>query len=31
VWHTWANELPEARAAIVQIGAFVRRRLRMPT
>jgi acetyl esterase/lipase len=27
VWHAWADEVPEARAAIVQIGEFVRRRL----
>jgi acetyl esterase/lipase len=25
VWHAWADELPEARAAIEQIGEFVRR------
>jgi acetyl esterase/lipase len=25
VWHAWADELPEARAAIAQIGAFLRR------
>ena len=25
VWHAWADELPEARAAITQIGEFVRR------
>jgi acetyl esterase/lipase len=25
VWHAWADELPEARAAIVQVGEFVRR------
>lgn len=31
VWHAWADELPEARAAITQIGAFLRRCLRMPT
>jgi acetyl esterase/lipase len=24
VWHAWADELPEAREAIAQIGAFVR-------
>ncbi len=27
VWHAWADELPEARAAIAQIGAFIRHRL----
>jgi acetyl esterase/lipase len=27
VWHAWADELPEARAAIVQIGEFVHRYL----
>ena len=27
VWHAWADELPEARAAITQIGEFIRRRL----
>ena len=27
VWHSWADELPEARAAIAQIGAFVRQHL----
>jgi epsilon-lactone hydrolase len=27
VWHAWADELPEARAAMVQIGAFVRQHL----
>jgi epsilon-lactone hydrolase len=27
VWHAWADELPEARAAISQIGEFVRRHL----
>jgi acetyl esterase/lipase len=27
VWHAWADELPEARAAIAQIGAFVRQHL----
>ena len=28
VWHAWADDLPEAREAIAQIGAFVRRHLR---
>ncbi len=27
VWHAWADELPEARAAIAQIGEFVRQHL----
>jgi epsilon-lactone hydrolase len=27
VWHAWADELPEARAAISQIGEFVRQHL----
>ncbi|MEO7908830.1 MAG: alpha/beta hydrolase [Roseiflexaceae bacterium] len=27
VWHAWADELPEARAAIAQIGGFVRQHL----
>jgi monoterpene epsilon-lactone hydrolase len=27
VWHAWADQLPEARAAIVQIGAFVQQHL----
>jgi len=27
VWHAWADELPEARAAITQIGAFIRQHL----
>jgi acetyl esterase/lipase len=27
VWHAWADELPEARAAIAQIGAFIRQHL----
>jgi epsilon-lactone hydrolase len=27
VWHAWADQLPEARAAIAQIGAFVRQYL----
>jgi epsilon-lactone hydrolase len=27
VWHAWADELPEARAAIAQVGQFIRRHL----
>jgi acetyl esterase/lipase len=27
VWHAWADELPEARAAIAQIGEFVRQHI----
>ena len=27
VWHAWAEELPEARAAIARIGVFVRQHL----
>jgi monoterpene epsilon-lactone hydrolase len=27
VWHAWADELPEARAAITQIGEFIRQHL----
>jgi monoterpene epsilon-lactone hydrolase len=28
VWHAWADELPEARTAIAQIGEFVRQHLK---
>jgi acetyl esterase/lipase len=27
VWHAWADQLPEARAAIKQVGAFIRQHL----
>jgi acetyl esterase/lipase len=27
VWHAWADDLPEARAAIAQVGQFIRRHL----